>query len=63
MVYSVFLTALLTGCPGGDEASSVVGTWQGTTSQGKNISFVVAPDETITTMTVGALLKQSLYLR
>src|SRR6267143_433651 len=54
LVYSVFLTALLTGCPGGDEASSVVGTWQGRTSQGKNISFVVALDETITTVTVGA---------
>lgn len=32
---------------------SSVGEWSGTTSQGMPISFVVAPDETLTTITVG----------
>ena len=64
LVYSVLLTALLNGCPGGGDGSGdgggdgagsrFAGTWQGTTSQGTNVSFVVANDNTITTVTAGA---------
>ena len=56
LVYSMLLTALLQGCPGGGDGdgSRFAGTWQGTTSQGKNVSFVVANDNTITTVTAEA---------
>lgn len=56
LVSSVLLTALLQGCPGGgdDDESRFAGTWQGTTSQGKNVSFVVTNDHTITTVTAEA---------
>jgi hypothetical protein len=56
LVYSVLLTALLNGCPGGDDGdgSRFAGMWQGTTSQGTNVSFVVANDNTITTVTAEA---------
>lgn len=64
LVSSVLLMALLQGCPGdgagdssGDGAGDVsrfAGAWQGTTSQGHNVSFVVANDNTITTVSTGA---------
>jgi len=56
LVYSVLLTAMLNGCPGnGDgDVSRSAGAWQGTTSQGRNVSFVVANDNTITAVTAGA---------
>lgn len=54
LVYSVLLTALLSGCPSGSGDGGFAGTWQGMTSQGKHVSFVVANDQTITTVTAGA---------
>ena len=58
LVVSVLLAALLQGCPGGGDCdgSRFVGTWQGTTSQGKNVLFMVANDQTITTVTAEAHL-------
>jgi hypothetical protein len=56
LVSSVLLTALLQGCPGGGDGdgSHFAGTWQGTTSQGKNVLFVVANNNMITAVTAEA---------
>lgn len=46
-------TASLLPMPFTGPASSSAGTWSGTTSQGAPITFVVAPDEHVTTITLG----------
>ena len=56
LVSSVLLAVLLQGCPGGgdEDESRFAGTWQGTTSQGNNVSFVVTNNNMITSVTAGA---------
>ena len=54
-----FATALVGACSfpavpfTGRSGSLSVGEWSGTTAQGMPISFLVSPDETVTTITVG----------